>query len=54
MLDLKTAVFTSVGIAGGVIITIVFPPFWAVVICGGVIFVVIRFLTDNPCCRRRR
>ncbi len=53
MLDSKTAIFISVGIAGGVIIAIVIPPFWAVLICAGVIFVILRFLSQRGCRRRR-
>ncbi len=53
MLDMKSAVLASVGVMGGVIIAIVVPPFWAVVICGGLIFVIIRFLSEKNCHRRR-
>lgn len=51
MLEFKNAVYISAGIAGGVIIAIIIPPFWAALICGCAIFVIIRFLCHG---RRRR
>ncbi len=53
MLEFKNAVYISAGIAGGVIIAIIIPPFWAVIICAGVIFVFLRFLSQRSCRRRR-
>lgn len=53
MLEFKYAVFISGGIVGGVIIALVVPSFWAVVICGGAVFIIIRYLCDRPCHRRR-
>lgn len=53
MLDTKNAIFISAGIAGGVIIAIVIPPFWAVLICGCAIFFIIRFLSEWHCHHRR-
>ncbi|HOP10621.1 MAG TPA: hypothetical protein PK629_03920 [Oscillospiraceae bacterium] len=53
MLDLKSGVLISVGITGGVIIAIIIPPFWAVLICGALIFVILRFLSERRCRRRR-